>query len=299
MKFNKRTTKPSSSDKNYRRYDQGGHNYCIHIRNGSVLPNCVGYAWGRWRELLGKFHELSRGNAEVWYGKNDGYERSKAPRLGSVICWSQGDIYSGRDGMGHVAIVEEIYSDGSILTSNSAYGGSEFYMRKIKPPYNIGSNFKFQGFIHLPVKMEVEKPSTNKKSNQEIAKEVLAGKWGNGQARKDALTKAGYNYNAIQDIVNGKPAAPAKKSNETIAKEVLAGKWGNGQERINRLTAAGYNHVTIQNIVNKGSAKSKKSNAQIAKEVANGDWGNGQDRVNRLTKAGYDYNAIQAIVNKR
>lgn len=41
-----------------------------------------------------------------------------------------------------------------------------------------------------------------KKSNQEIAKEVLAGKWGNGTARKTALEKAGYNYNEIQKLVN-------------------------------------------------------------------------------------------------
>lgn len=44
--------------------------------------------------------------------------------------------------------------------------------------------------------------SGSKKSNEEIAKEVLAGKWGNGQTRKDKLTQAGYNYSAIQSIVN-------------------------------------------------------------------------------------------------
>lgn len=254
MKFVKRTTAPSRDNKNYIRYDRGGHNYCIDINNGFVMPNCVGYAWGRWRELLGSFHELSRGNAEVWFGKGDGYERSNTPRLGSVICWSQGDLWSGRDGMGHVAIVEEIHSDGSITTSNSAYGGSNFYLRRLYPPFNIGSNFKFQGFIHLPVKMEVEKPSSNKKSNEEIAKEVLRGDWGNGQDRVDRLKAAGYNYNAIQDIVNGKPAPkpqPAKKSNEQIAKEVLNGDWGNGQDRVNRLTKAGYDYNAIQAIVNR------------------------------------------------
>ena len=44
--------------------------------------------------------------------------------------------------------------------------------------------------------------SPKKKTNEEIAKEVIQGKWGNGQARKDALTKAGYNYNTIQSIVD-------------------------------------------------------------------------------------------------
>lgn len=39
-------------------------------------------------------------------------------------------------------------------------------------------------------------------SNYAIAKEVLDGKWGNGQERRERLTKAGYNYEAVQSIVN-------------------------------------------------------------------------------------------------
>lgn len=44
--------------------------------------------------------------------------------------------------------------------------------------------------------------TTVKKSNEEIAKEVVAGKWGDGNARKTALTKAGYDYKTIQTLVN-------------------------------------------------------------------------------------------------
>lgn len=45
---------------------------------------------------------------------------------------------------------------------------------------------------------------TPKKSNEEIADEVIAGRWGNGQDRIDRLTAEGYDYQAIQDIVNQK-----------------------------------------------------------------------------------------------
>ncbi len=41
-----------------------------------------------------------------------------------------------------------------------------------------------------------------KKSIDELAKEVIAGKWGNGADRKTKLTNAGYDYNAIQKRVN-------------------------------------------------------------------------------------------------
>lgn len=40
------------------------------------------------------------------------------------------------------------------------------------------------------------------KTNEDIAKEVIAGKWGTGAERKKLLTEAGYNYNTIQKLVN-------------------------------------------------------------------------------------------------
>ena len=40
------------------------------------------------------------------------------------------------------------------------------------------------------------------KTNQEIAQEVLNGLWGNGAERRERLTKAGYNYDKVQSIVN-------------------------------------------------------------------------------------------------
>ena len=40
------------------------------------------------------------------------------------------------------------------------------------------------------------------KTNQEVAQEVLNGEWGNGADRRERLTKAGYNYEKVQSIVN-------------------------------------------------------------------------------------------------
>ena len=45
-------------------------------------------------------------------------------------------------------------------------------------------------------------PEPAKKSIDEIAKEVIRGKWGNGAERKQKLTAAGYNYSAVQKRVN-------------------------------------------------------------------------------------------------
>lgn len=88
-----------------------------------------------------------------------------------------------------------------------------------------------------------------KKSNAEIADEVIAGKWGNGDERKTRLTNEGYDYSAIQSLVNEKLGSPSKKSTDEIAREVIRGDWGNGSERKQRLTDAGYDYRTIQNRV--------------------------------------------------
>lgn len=44
--------------------------------------------------------------------------------------------------------------------------------------------------------------ATAKKSVDELAREVIAGKWGNGNDRQNRLTAAGYDYNAVQARVN-------------------------------------------------------------------------------------------------
>lgn len=56
----------------------------------------------------------------------------------------------------------------------------------------------------LTSKPEPIPPVINKKTNEEIANEVIAWKWGNGDERKNKLIQAGYDYSVIQKIVNNK-----------------------------------------------------------------------------------------------
>lgn len=102
--------------------------------------------------------------------------------------------------------------------------------------------------------IEENKPATEtteKKSVTEIAKEVIDGKWGNGEDRKNKLEKAGYNYNSVQNKVNELLGATNKKTNKEIAKEVIDGKWGNGNDRKEKLEKAGYDYNAVQEEVNK------------------------------------------------
>lgn len=298
--FYSRYIAPDPLDRNWIKSTMGGNNPCILIKENSVLPNCVGYAWGRWLELLKGPHNLSKGNAENWWTKIDGYARGGVPKLGAIACWRKGLAGNSTDGAGHVSVVEDILPDGTIITSNSSYLGSRFYMRTITPPYNIGSTFSFQGFIYPPIDFQYASPTTH--TLEEIAKQVIAGKWGNGADRKARLTSAGYDPIRVQSEVNlllSNGQVKPVKSIDQIAQEVILGKWGDGLSRKLQLTKAGYDPEAIQNRVNQIlNPRPRKSIKTIAKEVIAGKWGNGVARKQALIKAGYKYSDVQAMVTK-
>lgn len=268
--YKPRLSAPSASDLNYLHTSVGGKNSCIHIKGGSCLPNCVGYAFGRWIELLGYVPKLSRGNAENWYGYKDGYERGQTPRLGAVICWAKGRAGNSSDGAGHVAIVEQINPDGSILCSESNYGGTRFNTRKLKPGYFLGSSYTFQGFIYLPIEFKEE---------PEVKPTVLKFKVGDKVVVNGSLYK---NSNAVS------PVGSVKNKSTTITRVAIGSKHP-------------YNTTGDLGWMDEASVKAataKKSVDTIAREVINGKWGNGAERKKRLTAAGYDYNAVQRRVNQ-
>lgn len=149
------------------------------------------------------------------------------------------------------------------------------------------------------------------KSISQLADEVIAGQWGNGDDRRNRLQAAGYNYQAVQDEVNrklgggGSAPAPAGKSIEQLANEVLQGLWGNDPDRRNRLQAEGYDASAVQAEVNRRlgggapSAGTRLSIGELADQVIRGEWGNGDERRRRLLGAGYDYQSVQNEVNRR
>lgn len=123
--------------------------------SGWGMPNCTCYAWGRAWESGGGTPEtrpnFAPRDAELWWDWPDGYERGQTPRLGAILCLADGP----HSGWGHVAIVEEINPDGSIVTSESAYNGYfwELHTRRRENNYidDFGQPpYVFQGFIYYP-----------------------------------------------------------------------------------------------------------------------------------------------------
>ena len=137
-------------------YDNPYYNSTLNVFSaaGYGLPNCTAYAWGRAYEITGQRPKLSTGNAENWFPYNQStgaYDYGWTPRLGAIACWA----YPG--GGGHVAVVEQIDSDGTMYLSNSAwsarYGSCpSFYITEanIYDSNPGGSSWWiFQGYIYV------------------------------------------------------------------------------------------------------------------------------------------------------
>ena len=161
--FTIRTTRPLASDKNakcYINYETGGWSGAIVCSSDAIntLPNCVGYANGRFNEIYNEMKGTT-GSKFPWFNcnacnfiarRNEMYpdlEVGSDPVPGAIIVWT-----GGWGDYGHVAIVERINPDGSIFTSESAYGGSFFYTATRYPAnqWGMGGTYKFAGFIYNP-----------------------------------------------------------------------------------------------------------------------------------------------------
>ena len=138
---------------------------------GYGMPNCTCYAWGRFWEIGDPYstgeHKpvgLPTSDGGSWWGDNQNtgnYESGQTPQLGAVICFS--DNYGGS---GHVAIVEEIDTQGNLTCSNSAWQGTYFFLTTIyeNNGYNW-SHYTFQGFIYNPYSDSPTPPTPTEKSN--------------------------------------------------------------------------------------------------------------------------------------
>ena len=93
-------------------------------------------------------------------------------------------------------------------------------------------------------------PTPSRKSNEEIANEVIAGQWGNGDHRRNRLTQAGYNYDAVQSIVNQKLGVnrPSSQTVYTVrAGDTLSGiakRYGTTYQRL-----AQVNNIANPNLI--------------------------------------------------
>lgn len=210
MAFTPRLTRPTTGNKYYITQAKGGYSQAIEGKvkatgkpdpQCNVLSNCVGYAYGRFNEIGGynACKYLVPTNAENFPEHRTGMAIGTEPQLGAVIVWQKGATLSGSDGAGHVAVVEKIFDDGSILISQSGWNSSVFWTAVHRKGADgnwiegddyswMKGNYKFRCFIYNPAVKEsdfiitmidLKKGSTSKALVKELQQQLnMAGNYG-------------------------------------------------------------------------------------------------------------------------
>lgn len=146
---------------------------------------------------VGQWVEIARTKG-IWV-ENDAHR----PKVGDAICYDWGD-----DGKGeclgypdHVGIVVAVSGDAITVTEGNINGG-KVGQRTI----TVNARY-IRGYICPDFKAAAAElfgevaDDIEQKTVDEIALEVISGKWGAGEDRKAALEAAGYDWNAVQKVV--------------------------------------------------------------------------------------------------
>lgn len=195
----------------------------------------------------------------------------KNPMMGDQVFFTKNGKPSGCYHTGLVYKVDDDYfytiegntSNADAVVANGGGVAKKKYQRK-----------KYEG----KVLFGRPKYDNNLKSVDEIAHEVIAGKWGNGQARRANLMSAGYNYSIVMERVNQILKAKPKKEISDKPKYIwdfLLSKIGNpyGVAGLmgNLQAESGLNPQNLQNSQEK---KLRMSDSQYTKAVDNGSYKN-------------------------
>ena len=129
-------------------------------------------------------------------------------------------------------------NDGTLQNNTSEYGTIHQYTSK-----PIDKNIMYADIRRY----DMNKKNTSTKNplddftNGELADKVIAGEFGAGDERKNAL---GARYEAVQGIVNKKLGI--RNDIDRVARAVIRGEYGSGEARRVRLTSAGYDYNAVQ-----------------------------------------------------
>ena len=171
---------PADGDPYYNTISAGGYNPCIKGNPKSrkpglnVLPNCCGYATGRWNQI---YHEILGGSGCQYLGntnaanyidlaRKQGLTVTQRPTVGGCMVWR-----GGNTGEGHVAIVEMDLGN-RVVTSESEYYGKQFVIYQRfgdnwrSGCYWMGSSYTYLGCIKNPAVKPEEKDMTKAETEQ-------------------------------------------------------------------------------------------------------------------------------------
>lgn len=245
----KRTVCPKNN-KYYIMKSTGGLNGAVKGKptqaGANVLDNCVGYANGRYNEIWNDpeltgvakaFHAQLVCNAEnfIESAKKQGLKISSVPVLGGIMVWQKGRTLSDGDGAGHVAVVEQINADGSIITSESGWNSWAFKLvtrTNANGRWGQTSAYKFRGCIINPSIGDDEKAE-----DQPLVVDGIGGgmtvrftqrffnKYEDGVLSGQNRAQSKY-YPALRAVEYGKGGSPTVKAMQKWLGAGADGVWG-------------------------------------------------------------------------
>ena len=196
----------------------------------------------------------------VWV-ENDGY----VPKPGDAVLYDWQDSGVG-DNVGtpdHVGTVTEVYQSAGYFVVVEGNYDNQVKKR------TVSINGKYiRGFISPKYTDNAVKPAavSGNKDVTTVAREVIAGAWGSGDARRTRLTAAGYDYATVQtkvnEILNGsatKPKTEAQDQSQPTEKKVTATESAQKFEK----GVAGTYKTTENLYIRNGAGTGKKALALI------------------------------------
>lgn len=149
----------------------------------------------------------------AWHAGDGGSGKGNTQTIAIEICMnSDGDLEKATDNAAQLA-AQQLKEKG--LSADKLYQHHDWSGKncpsqiRAGKPYNW-STFKNKVKAYYNGSASASKPgagtgngsSSSKKTVSQLADEVIAGKWGNGTVRKEALESAGYDYAAVQAEVD-------------------------------------------------------------------------------------------------
>ena len=182
MSFTPQLVIPAAGDPYYNTKRTGGYSPCIlgnpknRNKGLNVLPNCVGWAVGRFNEIgnYGSCKWLGSTNAAnfITLARKQGLTVTQRPTKGGCMVWK-----GGQTNEGHVAIVEMDLGN-RVVTSESEYYGKQFTIYQRFGDnwrdgcYWMGSSYTYLGCIKNPAVKE-EEPDMTKAETEQLIRDMF------------------------------------------------------------------------------------------------------------------------------
>lgn len=186
-------------------------------------------------------------NAGRWK-ENDAY----VPDMGDVVFYDWQDTGKG-DNTGypdHVGMVCSVSSNTIKVIEGNKNNAVEYRDLQVNGRYIRG--YGLPDYASMATTAE---PAAQTKTVAEIAQEVIAGKWGNGDERKKKLEAAGYNYSEVQAQVNALSKSGTGSSTAAATYTVKKGDTLSAIAKKYNTTVAALvklNNIKNRNIINVG-----------------------------------------------